>query len=172
MNTSVRAAYEDMRAWDPADDGPGIPWPDDWVVDPEAFRCGIDFSSMDDKNEIRRLDLEKIEAWHTRVQGSVPRYVPFLAKYYPLALKAFRARYETSTEGTLPKQFIALCHVHLAACWNQPDSLRRALHMARYFGVEKDHVVQVVALSMLYLGDIATDGTVRDLEGVLEEWEL
>ena len=39
-------------------------------------------------------------------------------------------------------------------------------------GVEKDHVVQVVALSMLYLGDIATDGTVRDLEGVLEEWEL
>ena len=66
MNTSVRAAYEDMRAWDPADDGPGIPWPDDWVVDPEAFRCGIDFSLMDDKNEIRRLDLEKIEAWHTR----------------------------------------------------------------------------------------------------------
>ena len=54
MNTSARAAYEDMRAWDPADDGPGIPWPDDWVVDPEAFRCGIDFSSMDDTNEIRR----------------------------------------------------------------------------------------------------------------------
>jgi hypothetical protein len=171
MNTSVGAVYEHMRHWDAADEGPGIPWPDGWVADPEAFRCGIDFSTVDDTNEIHGADLGKIEAWHTRVQGSIPVYVPFLAKHYPLALKAFRARYETSMEGTLPKQFIALCQVHLAACWNHRDALRRSLHMARYFGVEKDQVVQIVALSMLYLGDIGTDRTVDGLDGVLEEWD-
>jgi hypothetical protein len=170
MNTSARAADPYLRSWDPADDGPGIRWPDGWSVDPGAFRCGIDFSRMDDTNEILPSDLERIVEWHRRVQGAVPQYVPFLAKHYPLALKTFRARYETSMEGTLPKQFIALCHVHLAACWNRPDALSRALHMAKHFDVEKDQVVQILTLSMLYLGDIATDAAIGGLDGVLAEW--
>jgi hypothetical protein len=171
MNASARSADEYMQSWDPADDGPGVRWPDGWDVDADAFRCGIDFARADDRNEIFADDLEKIEKWHRRVQGDVPQYVQFLATHYPLALKAFRARYESSTEGTLPKQFIALCHVHLAACWSRPNALRRAVHMAKYFGVERDHVIQVIGLSMLYLGDIAMDDTIDGLGCVLANWD-
>ena len=85
-----------------------------------------------------RDDLEKIEQWHERVEGEVPRYVSFLAKHNPLALKAFRARFETSTQRrTLPKQAIASCFVQYASVTGQPDALRRALHMARLFGVKR-----------------------------------
>ena len=104
-----------MQGWDPErDDGPGIPWPDGWTVDPDAFRCGIDFSNATDTNEISDGDLAMIEDWHRRVQGDVPAYVGFLAAHYPLALKAFRARYETSMDGSLPKQYIALCQIQLS----------------------------------------------------------
>jgi hypothetical protein len=170
MNTSSAAAAEYLRTWDDSD-APGLTWPEGWTVDPEAFRCGIDFEGAGGADELSADDLAKIEAWHVRVQGEVPAYVPFLAKHYPLALKTFRARYETSMTGTLPKQFIALSQVHLAACWVRPDALRRALHMARAFGVSKDHAVQILTLSMLYLGDIRMDAAIEGVDGILEAWE-
>ena len=76
----------------------------------------------------------------------------------------------TSAAGQLPKQFIALCHVHLSACWGQTGSLRRSLRMARHFGVSKDHAVQIMALAMLYLGDVAMDSALTDANEILAEW--
>jgi len=171
MNTASRVCQPLMDQWDPdVDDGPGIPWPDGWTVDPDAFRCGIDFTHTGDADEISDADLAKIEDWHRRVQGEVPAYVRFFASNYPLALKAFRARYETATQGTLPKQYIALCHLHLAAAWMCPEAVRRGVHMARYFGVERDHVVQILAFSQLYLGDIGIDTAVLAAADALEGW--
>jgi hypothetical protein len=170
MNTTAAAVDEHMRTWD--DSGAqGLTWPEGWSVDPEAFRCGIDFEQAGDVNEISPDDLAKLEEWHLMVQGEVPAYVGFLAKHYPLALKAFRARYETSMTGTLPQEFVALCQVHLAACRVRPDALRRALHMARHFGVAKDHVVQILNLSMLYLGDIGMDAAIQGVDEILDAWE-
>jgi alkylhydroperoxidase/carboxymuconolactone decarboxylase family protein YurZ len=105
------------------------------------------------------------------VQGEVPAYVPFLATHYPLALKAFRARYETSMDGALPKQFIALCQLHLAACWRQPDAVRRTLHMSKHFGVTKNQAVQILTLAMLYLGDVAIDAALADVTDIIDAWE-
>lgn len=169
MNTSAAAAAEYLGTWDDSD-APGLTWPDGWEVDPEAFRCGIDFERVD-ATDVSPEQIGKIEEWHRRVQGEVPDYVRFLAKHYPLALLAFRARYETSMTGTLPKQFIALCQVHLAACWVRPDALRRAFHMARTFGVAKDHVVQILTLAMLYLGDVRTGAAIEGVEDSLAAWD-
>jgi hypothetical protein len=171
MNVTAAAVDERMRAWDPDDGAPGVTWPEGWSVDPDVFRCGIDFERAGDANEISPDDLAKIEDWHLRVEGEVPLYVGFLAKHYPLALKTFRARYETSMTGSLPKEFIALCLVHLAACWARPDALRRALHMSRYVGVAKDHAVQIINLSMLYLGDIGMDAAIQGVDEILDAWE-
>jgi hypothetical protein len=170
MNTSAAAAAEYLETWD--DSGaPGLTWPEGWAVDPEAFRCGIDFQRVEGATDVSPEHIAKIEEWHRTVQGEVPGYVRFLARHYPLALLAFRARYETSMTGTLPKQFIALCQVHLAACWVRPDALRRALHMARTFGVAKDHVVQILALAMLYLGDVRTDAALEGVDQMLVAWD-
>lgn len=171
MNTASRVCGPFMDDWGAAGDtGSGVPWPDGWAPDPEAFRSGIDFAMADDTNEISADDLAKLEGWHRRVQGEVPRYVGFLAKYHPLALKAFRARYETSMEGSLPKQYIALSQIQLAAAWRCAEAVRRGVHMARAFGVRRDHVVQALVFSQLYLGDIGMDAALEGVADALESW--
>jgi hypothetical protein len=170
MNVIAHACDDELDAWQDADDATGIQWPDGWGVDPAAFRCGIDFESRDGNTELSADELHLIENWHRDVQGEVPAYVSFLGMHFPRALRAFRARYETSVDGTLPKEFIALCHVHLSAAWGQTGSLRRSLRMARHFGVKKDHAVQVIALAMLYLGDVAADSALEDVNQILAAW--
>ncbi len=171
MNTAASVCRPLLDAWLVEDDGPGLTWPSTWEVDNDAFRCGIDFEAFNADTPVSRADIEKIERWHRTVQGAVPTFVTFFAEHYPLALIAFRSRFETSVEGTLPKQFIALCLVHLAACWKQPDSLRRSLHMARHFGVAKEHAVQTLAYSQMFLGDLGMDGALAGAEEVFVDWK-
>jgi hypothetical protein len=171
MNTTALACADELEQWEPGEEASGITWPDGWDVDPDAFRCGIDFEEEPPEAGLSSEELRLLEDWHTRVQGEVPAYVSFLAAHFPRALRAFRARYETSVAGSLPKQFIALCHVHLAACWSQPASLRRMLRMARTFDVKKDHVVQIITLGMLYLGDVSMDSMLEGVNQALEGWE-
>jgi hypothetical protein len=168
MNYSVKVLDDYLRDWAERDDGPGIEWPEGWTPDPSAFRSGIDFSGPD---ELSAVDLAKLEAWHDRVEGAVPAYVRFFGKHYSLALKVWRARYETSLDGSLPPQMITLSHVYLAAAWAKPDALRRALHAARYFGVDKDFVIQTLALSQQYLGDIAMDAALQGAIEAVDAWE-
>lgn len=171
MNVAARVAEPLLEAWDPAvHDGAGLSWPDGWDVDPDAFRCGIDFSA-DVAAGATADDVEAIRSWHRRVQGQVPRYVEFFGRHHPLALKVFRARYETSTGGALPKQFIALCLFQLSVAWRQADAARRNLQMARNFGVAKDQAAQVLAYAQIYEGDIGIDATISAIEDVFDAWE-
>jgi hypothetical protein len=171
MNVVATTLHDVMHELD-ADEGTGLSWPDDWQVDPEAFSSGVDFSAANGNNAISRDDLEKIEQWHERVEGEVPRYVSFLAKYNPLALKAFRARFETSTQRrTLPKQAIASCFVQYASVTGQPDALRRALHMARSFGMKRAHVVTLFSLNLVYNGHVQMDRAIEGVEQLLEGWD-
>jgi hypothetical protein len=170
MNVAAGVSDTYMRLWDAGPEATGVAWPEGWAPDPDAFRCGIDFATIGDEPPPAAADQAAlVEAWYRRVEGEVPRWVKFMSKHYPLALMAFRARYETSTTGTLPAQMIALCQVHLSASWTRPEALRRALHMARYFGVAKAHVVQVLALAQLYLGDIGMDAAIDGADDALSE---
>ena len=171
MNIAAQMAYEYMKDWDPKDDGPGFPWPAGWSVDPEAFASGIDLTEGGERNEISKGDLEKIEDWHRRVEGEVPAYVPFLAENYPLALRVFRARFETTTQRSLPKQFIALCWLQLAGLWHRPDALRRAIHMCRVFGVEKDQAIHVLSLNHVYQGHVGMSASVEGAIELLRDWK-
>lgn len=171
MNSAATTLYDFMNEWDDRD-APGWKWPAGWNHDPESFRSGIDFAASGDEKSISADDLEKLIDWHRRVEGSVPSYVPFLARHYPLALKAFRYRMEsTLAHGSLPKQFVALAWLHLAASWWRPEALQRAIHMARMFGVTKDQVVQVIALTHVYMGHTGMDAVVDSVGDALDKWE-
>jgi hypothetical protein len=163
--------YMDMWApdWDPDDRSPGFEWGDGWNVDPAAFECGIDFS-VPHGNELLPGELALIEDWHQRVEGDVPPYVKFSAKYYPLQLLTFRARYEQTVRGHLPKQFIALARLQLAALWHQPMAARRALHMARHFAVPRDQAIHALGHAMLYGADIGMDPTFEAIDDILDDW--
>lgn len=171
MNVAAQAAYDFMKAWDPKDDGPGFTWPDGWEVDPSAFSSGVDFREGGELNEISSGDLDRIRDWHLRVEGEVPPYVEFLAENYPLALRVYRARFETSTQRSLPRQFIALCWLQLAANWYRPDAIRRAIHMAKAFGVARDQVVHVLALNHVYQGHVGMSGAVDGAADLVREWD-
>jgi alkylhydroperoxidase/carboxymuconolactone decarboxylase family protein YurZ len=171
INAAAAALYDFMKEWDDSD-APGWAWPEGWAHDPDAFSSGIDFLNATDDNTIEDDDLERLVEWHRRVEGDVPSYVPFLAKHYPLALKAFRNRMEaTLSRGSLPKQYVALCWVHLAASWWRPEALRRAIHMARVFGVTKDQVVHVIALTQVYQGHVGMDAVIGAVGDSLDGWD-
>ncbi|MBA3741444.1 hypothetical protein [Sporichthya sp.] len=170
MATAARVCQPLLASWSPADDGPGLPWPQGWASDSEAFRSGVDFEDYDGATEVDPADIAAITRWHERVQGEVPPYVAFFGEHFPLALIGFRARFETSFSGALPTQFIALCQVQLAACWKQPDALRRALYMARHFGVTKEQAAQVLAYSQLFLGDLGMDAVLTEASSFFADW--
>lgn len=169
MNVTSRVLKPLLDEWGP-ETGTGIDWGAGWHVDPDAFRCGVDFG-VDRGQECTPDEISAIREWHRRVQGEVPPSVEFLAEHHPLALVVSRARFETATTGLLPREFVALCWVHLATAWAQPDALRRYLHLAREFGVARDHVVQIMALALLYTGETRADVLAHGAADALVGWD-
>lgn len=170
INNTARLADSYMRAWDPDDDAPGLTWPDGWTADPDVFRCGVDFSRAPEAEPLPASELQAIEDWHRRWEGEVPAYVSFLARYFPTALRTYRARYETATDGPIPGQMIALVQVDTAGKWHCADGVRRALHLAQRLGIERDQAVQIVAYAQRYVGPIGMDAAVTGAEGLIERW--
>jgi hypothetical protein len=169
MNTAATAAREYMRSWDPDEPAPGMPYPAGWARDPDAFRSGLDFT---DVTTITDAELRALQDWHRRVQGAVPAYVPFLARQYPVALKVFRARYESViAQASLPKQMIAVLFLHTAAFRQRPDAVRRAAAMARAFGVSKGQALHALANAQRYLGDLFADAAFEPIAGLFEDWD-
>ncbi len=170
MAVAARVARPLLESWTPDQDGPGLSWPAGWAPDDAAFASGVDFLAYAGVSTADPADIARIVAWHERVQGEVPPYVAFFAEHFPMAVIGFRARFESLLSGSLPKQFIALCQVQLAAGWMQPAGLRRALHLAREFGVEKDQVAQVLGYSQIFLGDLGTDAVIAEASTFFATW--
>ena len=159
-----------MRAWQAGDGAPGMEWPEGWRSDPSVFRCGIDFLDVDEG----RLDdeVELIREWHRRWQGEVPVYVDFYGRNWPLLLRAFRARYETATDGPLPCQLVVLLELDVALKRTHTSGARRLLRMAKTLGVTKDQVVQEVAFAQRLLGDDGIDETLLPgIADLVDAWE-
>jgi hypothetical protein len=169
INTAAEVAHEYMRSWDENEPAPGMTFPAGWARDPDAFRSGLDFTDM---TTITDAELGALEDWHRRVQGAVPTYVSFLARQYPVALKVFRARYETVlTQCSLPKQMIAVLFLHTAAARQRPDALRRAATMSKAFGVSKGQALHALAIDQRLLGDLFGDAAFEPIADLFEDWD-
>jgi hypothetical protein len=144
----------------------GMSWPTGWAADAEAFKSGID---LDPDTPFSEEDVAKLEDWHRRVQGDVPSYVRILAEVNPSALKLWRARYENAAVGPLPKEFIALLQVHQAVMMREPKATRRAVHMAKVFGVTKPQLGQILGSTQVYQGDLGMDA-LDGIADLLAEW--
>lgn len=163
IETAATSTAEYMTGWLP-EAGEGLTWPKGWERDPAAFRSGISF---EDKNEISPDDLQRLEAWHREHQGEVPEYVPVLAKRFPLALKVFRARYEGACSGSLAKPFVPILQLPVAVHRGDAGAIRRLVFQARRYGASEDQVVNAVATTQCYLGDIGMGPALAAVEGAL-----
>lgn len=156
------AAY--IEAWEPVA-GEGLTWPEGWRRDPAAFRSGITFDAV---NELSSADLERLSAWHREWQGEVPEWVPVLARRFPLALKAFRARYEGACTGALAAPFVPILQLAVA-CWRgDAGAIRRLVFQARRLGASEDQIINVAATTQCYLGDIGFGPAMAAVDAALD----
>jgi hypothetical protein len=152
-----------IAGWEPQP-SEGLTWPAGWKRDPAAFRSGIE---LDDRNELSAEEVDRLTEWHREYQGQVPEWVPVLARRYPLALKAYRARYEAACSGTLAAPFIPLLQLAVAAFRGDSGAIRRLVFQARRLGASEDQVVNVVATTQCYMGDIGMGPALAALEEAL-----
>jgi hypothetical protein len=161
MGVATSAADDYLRQEWPEETGATVVWPEGWAPDPDALASGIDY--FDDA--FTAADLAALRAWHERVEGEVPAYVDFFAERNPLALKAFRHRFETTLRGALPKQMAALYLMQTAGLRGNESGMRRAAHMARTFGVSEEQITHMVSTLDIYTGHVSTDDALRGLLG-------
>jgi len=166
MSDIAKATDAYLEKWTSDPPYAGQIWPNGWDVDGEAFKSGLDFSTpgMTDG------EVASLRAWHIANQGEIPSYVPFLGKWNPEALKAFRARYEGAVH-TLPKQLIPLMMFHTAAMQRAEGAMRRYAFQARHYGVKKSEMIEVITFVLLYTGDLTSDVIVSAVQDLLETWE-
>src|SRR3546814_17648584 len=76
---------------------PEIPakFPKGWAPDIQAFRSGLDFSTVD----LTTDEKAKLYDWYLRTIGEIPPYVRFMAEHRPQLLKTNRARIENMQIG-------------------------------------------------------------------------
>ncbi len=121
-----------------------LKWPTGWAPDPDAFKSGVDFSTIEATPE----DTRKIVAWYERLLGEVPRHIRFLAKHRPE-----------------PYALIQVSMTRRAA-----DGLREGILLARAFGMTKDQVMEAIDWGTFY-GGMDAMGQVEEVAGeVLDSW--
>ena len=124
-----------------------IQYPDGWAPDPEFFKAGLDYSTMD----IQPGEVESIADWYMDVCGEVPEWVGFLGSVRPNLLKAYRHRFE-NTVRVMPKQMMPWILLQFEALRGHEAGIREAVLLCKGFGVRKQEAMNAVAWAMLYGG--------------------
>jgi hypothetical protein len=145
-----------------------IQWPDHWGVDPDAFKSGLDFSTM----ELLDGELELLSEWYTRWTGEVPLFVPFLGKHRPKLLKSYRNRWEHVVKS-LPKQMLPWLQLNWEVIRGHETGIREAVLMCKGFGCTKAETMNAIAWAMLSGAHGSMSNVARAAGDVfdLEDWE-
>ncbi len=124
-------------------------FPAGWAADTEAFKAGLDLSTLD----FTTTDRANLFGWYEHTLGEVPRSVQFAAQYNPAFLKAYRLKWENAFKGALPKQMMPLVMLRNNVMTGRRDGIREAALLARAWGVSKEWIVyQVMHLGYYFVG--------------------
>jgi hypothetical protein len=142
-------------------------FPEGWAPDPHAFHSGMDFST----SEVRPGEIDSLRDWYERSLGEIPRYVGYLAKYRPEALKAFRARYENCLQ-LLPKQVMPYTLLHYNVIRGSGDGIRENVLLGRAFGMTRQQALRPIYSALLNAG-VETVSLVNRVAGdIFADWDL
>jgi hypothetical protein len=143
-------------------------FPEGWAVDPAAFKCGLDLSTL----ELTEQDLANLTGWYTRTLGEVPRSVTFAAKYHPGFLKANRAKWEGAFRDGLPKQMMPYLMLRHNTIVGNRDGIREAALLGKAWGMSKGWMINAVMVGVFYFtgteGLYAANDALAEL---FEEWD-
>jgi len=121
-------------------------WPQGWGPDMDAFYCGLDKTRI----ELTPQDLKNIEEWYERTLGWQPPRIRFLAKYEPVTLKSWRAKWEGVFRGALPKQMMPYLSLRHNIVIGNPGGLKEAALLAKAWGVTTPIIVNTIVQGAYY----------------------
>jgi len=121
-------------------------FPAGWAPDMEAFKAGLDTSTMD----MTPQDRQNLFAWYERNGGEIPKWVSFMDKHNPDFLKAYRLRWEGSFHGALPKQVMPFMMMYFNVHNGNKDGVREAALLGRAWGLSNDWIVLALYASAFY----------------------
>jgi hypothetical protein len=152
--------YQDMPA--PA------AFPSGWAPDVDAFKCGLDISTLDLTDD----DRANLFGWYERTIGYVPRSVQFADTYNPAFLKAYRLKWENAFKGALPKQMMPLLMLRSNVLTGRRDGMREAALLAKAWGVGREWVVHnVMHLGYYFVGLEGLYAAEDALGDILGSWD-
>jgi hypothetical protein len=122
-----------------------VVFPESWAADPQAFKCGLDFSTR----EMTHQDLLNLTGWYERTIGYVPKSIQFGLKRNPQFVKVNRAKWEVALK-TLPKQVAPYLMLRHHTITGQRDGLREAALLAKAWGMSSQWIVQGITGTAMY----------------------
>ena len=95
-------------------------------------------------------DLKNIEEWYERTIGWQPPRVRFMAKYEPVTLKSWRAKWEGVFRGALPKQMMPYLSLRHNIVSGNAGGLKEAALLAKAWGLTNAVIVNTIVQGAYY----------------------
>ena len=129
------------------DEQPEVParFPDGWAPDIDAFRSGLDFSTVD----LDDGEKGKLYDWYLRTIGEIPPYVRFMAEHRPRLIKTHRARIENMLY-VLPKQMWPTTLLYYHVMRREAAGIREHVLLCRAWGVSKTDTLDTIGNALVY----------------------
>ena len=161
--------HQYLKDWQDEPDLAPLSWPEGWAPDPAIFEAGLDYANPD----LTAEEIDRINAWHLRMNGMVPRHVELFSRLHPRAYKLLRLRYEKAIGRVIPAQLIPLCSLHLATMQGEQLVMRQAVHQARVLGVRRHHVFQTIfaGIRQLHVNPMGLEAATESVHDLLAGWE-
>jgi hypothetical protein len=119
--------------------------PEGWAPDPDAFKCGLDFSTR----ELTDEDARNLTAWYERNIGYVPDSIQFGIKHHPQFVKVNRAKWEVAIK-TLPKQFAPYLMLRHHMIGGSREGLREAVLLGKAWGITSELLARSITASAFF----------------------
>ena len=138
-------------------------FPEGWSVDPDAFKCGLDMSTL----EVTPADERNLIDWYMRTLGEVPCSITFGLKYHPTFIKANRAKWENAFKSALPKQMMPYLMLRHNTVVGNKDGIREGALLGRAWGMSRGWIINAVTVAAFYFtgteGLYAVNDAVADI---------
>jgi hypothetical protein len=142
-----------------------------------AFTTGLDWSKGDFSDEQR----ESISKWYADTHGEgnldLVRFVPFMLKNNPGALKDYRLWVENAAAGfgldgaDVPPPAIAMMFLHYYVTLAYPEGILYEVIAARYWGATKAQIQELLAFAWLHSGPFGINTASRAVDEYMDKWE-
>jgi hypothetical protein len=141
-----------------------------------AFTTGLDWSKADFSEEQR----ESISKWYRDTHGKgnldLVRFIPFMLKNNPGALKDYRLWVENAAAGLkfdgglIPPPAIAMAFLHYYVTLAYPEGVQYEIIAARYWGGTKAQIQELLAFAWLHGGPFGINTASRAIDEYMDDW--